>query len=1045
MDTTGHTDNARGELEEPQAGPSSRNPNPGLNSFMPAWLPPTVRSDHKSLKAHVSITTPKQWKSPYSSPYITRDERHFGTPRRKISATEGAPLVATERATSESLGATTTTDCRSLAKTRRIRGQRYKTYESSSRSQVTSKVLLSPKTRSLSPAKRPRTPLRVGQLPLKNGALGKTFGENLRGNTDVGTSGGIQSERPSAKKRRTFPSSGSQMKGRKTAFRPFPPYRRRANIERHAPQSEREPGEVHLRASHRRAAPTESAGFDKSPVGNHECWDFEFEDLGEGGLESITEATSKLVGRVPRSEILRILGDIEEMAERYTELLGSPFTESPSGKSREEAMVEIERCRDTAFGQLLGLCSGDNQAKQHAILLRRQGHTYETPDSGWRNQVAGATQRLEGLKSLTGAPNFSAAGTRQRGNGGSAEGGKAAVDERDIPDLVLGDNPVDMGYQMKGNREDGSDSGSDRERGTFSGMPQSKHYFEDSDEDESEEPVKLLPNKGKGKVTNENEPTPMASSTSSPRSTRGRKIPTNCDGEVQEDSHAHQSTFPRDIAEAMPEHASPLGGMLDVGVSPSKTSDRLRPQHHRSPRHSAKWRRDGSRQRSLSSRSRGILKRGQSRTRESPKRVKNLGRRNSQAETEVATVTYLPESAPAASRTLRIPIGDGDGEDLLSVVIDVPSPTPRSKTQPLGSGPDEQVETLSHLTGDPGSAKPGPLYDKSDRIAERRLIRKTFRRRYQKDGNTAGTSRSTIRARLRGVRNAKFLGRPVIPGEGENPALFDSDLDELGSDAATTKILNSGSYDDAEWESESENDDDSEYSHGYRVRSLLTPFVTDDKKKRPPRHRPKSPDSSKASTWTYHNTSNPGGMITGLGQPAVVDTYIPESMMTQQGGYSPSGTPSTWTGHGQARPSKSKSPIEAAKRGLSGMFGSVTRSPPNASDGPNTGSLRRKMKKLLLKPLNAGTPAESEPLIRRRGTSLASSSRTSPTRSPSLGSTYPPSRTSAESSQAPQFTPTPTFLWDTSTQTRSVCAPDCGWTHRHKRCASPAPQPAGNE
>ncbi|KAI9766059.1 MAG: hypothetical protein M1840_006766 [Geoglossum simile] len=997
MNSTNHTE---GELK-PQVGQSSM----AVNPFKQTWLSTTPHPEHKSLKAHGLSTTPKQRKYPYSPSYMGRGERH------KISAPKSTYPVEPKIGTSGPLRATPI-DTRPFAKAHRIRGQRRKSCELSSHSPVTPKDTTSPETQLISPAKRPRTPLGVGQIPVKNDALGKTASEFLLENVHTRTFSGTQSERPSPKKRCTVPRTNSQIKGGKIIFKPIPSHRRRASIKRRAKASGRKSEPEHFRASRRRAAFTEGVESDKS-VGKREFWDFEFEHLEEEELKSFAEATSKLVGRVPRSEILRILGDIEEMAERYTDLLRLPLTESPGEKSREDTMLEIERCRDAASGQLLGLCSEDSRTGQLAILFGRQGPIYGAADSNWRNRIAEGIHRLEGLKSFPGAPDFSSTtGTRQHGSNGSAEGGKAVADEHSRPDSVPDAIPLDLAYRKKENRRDGSSSGSDREQGAFGDAPRSKHYVEDSDEDKSEEMAKLSSRKGKGRATDEDGDTLIPSLVNSVET----QTLINYDEEIQEDSHAHRSRLPQGNAEAIPGHASPPRGTLDAGISSAATSDRSRPQNRRSSRHSAKWRRDSSRHRNLPSGPGGILKKGHSGARVSPKRVRNMGRRNSQAETEVATVTYLPESAPAASRTLGIPVG----EDLLSVVIDVPPPKPGSKTQPLGSGPDEQVETLSHLTGDPGSAQPGALYDKSDRLAERKLIRKEFRRRRQSDGSSAGTSRSVVKARLRGVRNAKLIGRPVTPGEDEDPALFDSDLDELGSDAATTKILKAGSYDDAEWDSESKDgdDDDSDYDHGYRVRSLLTPVETGDMKKKQPQRR---------SSWTYQ---------------AAIGTDTPDSMIFQQGSCSPGGTPSIWTGHRDPRRSKSTSPIEAAKRGFSGMFGSVAHSPSSVSEAPSTGSLRRKMKRLLLKPLKA---AESKLPIRTSGISHPSSSRTSPTGSPPSSSVYPSSRTSAESSQTPQFIPTPKPLWNTDTWSSPLCAPDCRWTHRHKRSTSHASPPTDGE
>jgi hypothetical protein len=1000
---TGSPDHTKGELES-QVGQCFMSVNP----FKPTWLPTAPRPEQKSLKAHVSSTTPKQRKSPYSSSHIGRGERH------KIGASKSTYPAESEMGTSGPLRAMPT-DSRPFAKKPHIRRQRRKNHELSPRSKVASKGPFISGIQPTSPAKRPRTSFSVGQTQVKNDTFDKTPSETLE-NAQTRAMSGTHSERPSPKKRCTIPSVNCQIKGGKTVYKPISPLRRCASIKRRAKPSGPKPEPKLFGASRREAALVESVESDKGRVGDHEFGGFKFEHLREEELESIAEATSKPVGKVPRSEILRILGDIEEMSERYTELLRLPFAGSPGEKNRE-VMLEIERCRDAASDQLLGLCNEDSRTGQLAVLFGRQGPVYETADSGWGNRIAEGIRRLEDLKSFSGEPNpFSTTGTRQHGNSGSVEGGKAIVDRHTKPVSILGAIQADIAHRKKENRRGGSSSGSDREQGAFGSAPRSKHYIEDSDEGKSEETAKLSSRKGKDRAIDEDEDTPIALSMNSPRSVEGQ-ILINYEEEDQEDFHAHRSRFPQDGAEAVPGHASPPRGTLDAGTSSAATSDRSRPQHRRSSRHSAKWRRDSSRQRSLPSRPGGILKKGQSGVRVSPKRVRNMGRRNSQAETEVATVTYLPESAPAASRTLGIPVG----EDLLSVVIDVPPPKPGSKTQPLGSGPDEQVETLSRLTGDSGSAKPGALYDKSDRLAERKLIRRAFRRRRQSDGSSAGTSRSIVKARLRGVRNAKLIGRPVTPGEDEDPALFDSDLDELGSDAATTKILKSGPYDDEEWDSESD-DDDSEYDNGYRVRSLLTPVETDDKKKKVPQRR---------SSWTYQ---------------AAIGTSAPASMMTQQGTYSPSGTPSTWAGHGDPRRSKSTSPIEAAKRGFPGMFGSVNHSLSSIGDGPSTGSLRRRMKRLLLKPLKAGTSTESKLPIRTGGTSHASPNRTSPVGSPPSNSVNPSSQTSGESSQTPQSMPTPKPLWSTDMWTSSLCAPDCRWTHRRKRSStSPASPPTDGE
>ena len=149
----GHIDKMREELSEPQVGESSISSNPVVSPFKPIWLSSTPRPGHESLKAQVSSTKPKQWKSPHSPPCMGRDERYFGMPGHKTSISEFTSPTATGRATSELLRVAPI-DCRPFAQARRIRGQHRKSHGLNLHSLVTSKGPSGADIWSPGPAKR---------------------------------------------------------------------------------------------------------------------------------------------------------------------------------------------------------------------------------------------------------------------------------------------------------------------------------------------------------------------------------------------------------------------------------------------------------------------------------------------------------------------------------------------------------------------------------------------------------------------------------------------------------------------------------------------------------------------------------------------------------------------------------------------------------------------------------------------------------------------------------------------------------------------------
>ncbi|KAH0544964.1 hypothetical protein FGG08_000890 [Glutinoglossum americanum] len=1047
----GHIDDTRGKIES-QISQSFIPLNSCASPFKPARISHSPRRGYRTLESHISSTRLRRWKHPYPRPITEQDLRHFGTQRHKNSV---AKSILPTRANLGPLKATPI-NYSAFAQIHSRGLRRHRSCESNSVSPMASKCPPNPQRsmgsiQSISPAKRPRSPSRVGQRPVKYAEeltrhdLEEGLAEITYGDLDVGVASSTQNEKPSTKRRCTVSGTSFPMKGKGALVRSISPYRRHTIIRRHTVLSSRQNSGPKLSEA-RRCETAHMKGLEdgQSYMGNNRGCGLHLEEWEVRDPDSIVEATSEPVNTVPMSEVLKALGDIQEMAEGYVELLGSHSAKLPGGRSREEIVSEIERCRDDAFNQLLGRWPDRNPAERYAALLRRGEPLHKTSSPVSWDRVSEVVQRFKDCKSLAKAPMFPvSAGIRHHGNGGSAGRGRAVVDKGTDGDPMPGAFPADTAFQ-KENKRNGSDSGSDNEKRASRGTLRPKHYAGESDESTSEEMSEGRLSKGKGRATGGDEEVFVALSVNNASSAADSRGAVGYDEEDQGDSEGYESGCEsQELSQneaAAHEWAFRYGepGLtLDTGVSLVE-SDRFHPLHRRPSKSPVKRRNEGGCPKSRPLRPGGILKKGDRKSGESPKRVKNVGRRNTQTETEVATISYIPDSAPAVSRLLGIPVN----QSLKNIEIDIPSPSPGTQKPPLGKVPGEDVKTVNCLSGESSSRPPRQLDD--IRKAEIRVKKAAVKIRKQANEVEEGASHSTIKARVRGVRNAKGVGCSANPGEDEDPGLFNSDLDEMNSDDAATRILPSltkgrprerrfpppqATAEDSSWES-----DDGDGIDGgvlQRVRSLITPFESDDEGEEPSR--------------VSRNASNLGGLITGLG---VVDTHQPRSMTTQQGSSSPGGAPSTWTDHRHARQSKPASPVATARRGLSAMFRAPTQSRSKASDRSGNGKLGTRMKKLLSK------PQATEPLMPQSPaeTPLASSSRTAFVESATSGSAQTSSRTPAEASSATpdtesasQTLPQPTHATPTTSivsfRTAGSCAPQCTWKHVEESRGPPPPIP----